>query len=90
MRPLFEQFNSLGRMLQASAVRYKEHPAVIFHSQITTYEQLECLSNQIANFLVDKGIKKGDRVGLYCINSPYFIAAYFGIVKTGATVVPIN
>ncbi|MCM8776962.1 MAG: long-chain fatty acid--CoA ligase [Candidatus Omnitrophica bacterium] len=90
MRPLFEQFNSLGRMLQASAIRYKQHPAVIFHHQITTYEQLEYLSNQIANFLLDKGIQKKDRVGLYCINSPYFIAVYFGIVKTGATVVPIN
>ena len=33
---------------------------------------------------------KGDRVGLYCINSDAFAIAYFGIVKAGAVVVPIN
>ncbi|MEM7392482.1 MAG: long-chain fatty acid--CoA ligase, partial [Verrucomicrobiota bacterium] len=40
--------------------------------------------------LAANGIKKGDRVGLYCINSDAFAIAYFGIVKAGATVVPIN
>ncbi|MDD3726029.1 MAG: long-chain fatty acid--CoA ligase [Candidatus Ratteibacteria bacterium] len=91
MRPLYEQFNSLGQMLQATAENLKDRPAVIFnHHQIITYRQLEALSSQIANFLVARGIQKGDRICLYCINSPYFIAAYFGIVKAGATVVPIN
>lgn len=88
--PLHKQFNSLGLLLRATALRFKEHPAVIFHHQITSYKQLESLSNQIANFICNKGIEKGDRIGLYCINSPYFVAAYFGIVKTGAIVVPIN
>ncbi|MCX8083137.1 MAG: long-chain fatty acid--CoA ligase [bacterium] len=87
---LYNAFNSLGRMLQNSAIQYKNRPAVIFHRGVTTYQKIEETSNKIANFLFTQGVKKGDRVALYCINSPYFISIYFGIVKTGATVVPIN
>lgn len=90
MRLLYEECNSLGRMLKVSAEKFKEHSAVIFNHQTTTYNQLEKFSSQIANFLVSQGVVKGDRIALYCINSPYFIAAYFGIVKTGASVIPIN
>lgn len=90
MHQFYEQFNSLGSMLEATTEKFKDRPAVIFNHQITTYNELNKFSNQIAKFLIAEGIKKGDRIGLYCINSPYFIAAYFGIIKTGATVVPIN
>lgn len=48
------------------------------------------MSNAVAADLLRSGIEKGDRVGLYCINSPEFVAAYYGVVKTGAVVVPIN
>ncbi len=90
MIPLYQQYNSLGDMLQRSAQTRDDKPAVIFQGQPTPYKALDQLSNQIANALKKAGIQKDDRVGLYCINSPWFVAAYFGIVKLGATVVPIN
>ncbi|MBN1445703.1 MAG: long-chain fatty acid--CoA ligase [Candidatus Omnitrophica bacterium] len=90
MPALYEQFDSLGEMLRDSARRLKDKPAVIFQQAPFSYARIESFSNQISCFLRKKGIDKGDRIGLYCINSPWFVAAYFGILKTGATAVPIN
>jgi long-chain acyl-CoA synthetase len=55
-----------------------------------SYHDLEALSNQIANYLSSLGIKQGDKVALSCPNVPYFPMVYYGILKTGAVVVPLN
>jgi long-chain acyl-CoA synthetase len=64
--------------------------AVIFGDQRMTYAALDERANQIAGGLAASGIRRGDHVALLCPNLPYFPAAYFGILKTGATVVPLN
>ncbi len=71
----------------------REHPrlrAIRFDGRTTTFAQFDQASDRIAAFLAQRGIAHGDRIGLYCINSDAFAIAYFGIVKAGATVVPIN
>jgi long-chain acyl-CoA synthetase len=55
-----------------------------------TYAQLNGWANQIANALSASGIRRGDHIALLCPNLPYFPAVYFGILKSGATVVPLN
>src|SRR5690606_40219893 len=55
-----------------------------------TYAQGGQFANMCANLLVDRGIQPGDKVALSCPNLPYFTIAYFGILKAGATVVPLN
>ena len=45
---------------------------------------------KVANLLVSRGIKPGDKVALSCPNVPYFPAVYYGILKAGAVVVPLN
>ena len=47
-------------------------------------------ANQVANLLVSRGIEPGDKVALSCPNLPYFTIVYYGILKAGATVVPLN
>lgn len=81
---------SLGAMLRATAARLPDRPAVFFQGEATSYTTLETLSNRLAGALMERGLQRGDRVGLYCINSPFFVASYLAIVKMGATVVPIN
>jgi long-chain acyl-CoA synthetase len=56
----------------------------------TSFTEFDEISNRVAAGLSAQGIQKGDRVALYCINSDIFALAYFGIVKAGATVLPIN
>lgn len=56
-----------------------------------SYRAVDGMADRVAGALVrDAGVGNGDRVGLYCINSPYFVAAYFGIIRAGGIVVPIN
>ncbi|HTH50880.1 MAG TPA: long-chain fatty acid--CoA ligase, partial [Pyrinomonadaceae bacterium] len=55
-----------------------------------TYGELDRLSNRVAHALVDLGIGYGDKVALCCPNLPCFPVVYYGIMKAGAAVVPLN
>ena len=81
---------TIAEFLVDTAKRAPESVAVRFMGESTTYAQLDAGSNKIAHALMAKGIGRGDHVALYCINSPHFMMSYFGILKTGATVVPLN
>ena len=81
---------NLSTLLEDSATRYPERDAVVLGDTRLTYAQVNGAANQIANLLVSKGIEPGDKVALSCPNLPYFTIVYFGILKAGATVVPLN
>jgi acyl-CoA synthetase (AMP-forming)/AMP-acid ligase II len=55
-----------------------------------TYGQLNGLANRVANALVEMKIGRGDKVALSCPNLPFFPIVYYGILKAGAAVVPLN
>ena len=55
-----------------------------------TFKELNDRSNQVANMLLDLGVKKGDRVGIMMMNSAEFFESYFAIAKIGGVVVPLN
>lgn len=63
--------------------------AVVWNDVRMTYGQLEAMSNRVANALTSMGIGHGDKVALNCPNLPFFPIVYYGIMKTGAAVVPI-
>jgi long-chain acyl-CoA synthetase len=52
-----------------------------------SYDEIALAVRQVAKGLQDKGIKKGDRIGLYLPNVPHYVAAYYGAMAAGATVV---
>jgi long-chain acyl-CoA synthetase len=54
------------------------------------YAQLDRASAHVAGRLAAQGIRPGDRVGLMAPNVPEFVAAYYGILRTGAVVVPLD
>jgi len=81
---------SLAHALRATAHRYAQQPAVIEGLRALDFASFDLQSDRLAGALIQQGIRKGDRVGLYCINSGFFAIAYAGIIKAGATVVPIN
>lgn len=47
-------------------------------------------ANRFANLLVERGIKKGEKVGILLMNCLEWLPIYFGILKTGALAVPLN
>lgn len=64
--------------------------AIVFGDNRLTFAQLGAAINQIAGGLAELGIGKGDKVALSCPNLPYFPMVYYAVLKTGATVVPVN
>ena len=71
----------------------KEHPektAVVFGEQRFSFGLVNAMANRVANGLKSNGISKGDKVALSCPNLPYFPIIYYGILKAGGVVVPIN
>ncbi len=81
---------NLSVLIEDSARRYPTKNAFTFGETSVTYQQVNMAANQIANGLIAKGIKPGDKIALSCLNLPYFPMAYFGILKTGAIVVPLS
>ena len=55
-----------------------------------TWEDFNKRANRFANFLLSRGIKKGDRVAILLMNCIEYLPIYFGILKTGALAVPLN
>jgi long-chain acyl-CoA synthetase len=81
---------NLAVLLRESAQRAPDKTAVIFGEMRLSYGQLDELSDRVAANLELAGLAPGDRVGLQLPNIPWFVIAYFGILKAGGVVVPMN
>jgi long-chain acyl-CoA synthetase len=80
---------NLASIIEQHARLAPEKEAVVWNEMRFTYGQLDGLSNRVANALTEMGIGHGDKVALACPNLPFFPIVYYGILKTGAVVVPI-
>src|SRR3954466_13125941 len=81
---------NLSILLEDSARNFPERAAVVLGERRLTYAQVDAAANQVANLLVSRGVEPGDKVALSCPNLPYFPIVYYGILKAGAVVVPLN
>src|SRR5215218_3685024 len=81
---------NLATLLEDSATKFPDRTAIVLGDTRLSYAELNAFSNMVANLLVSRGIQPGDKVALTCPNLPYFTVVYFGILKAGATVVPLN
>ena len=64
--------------------------ALICGDDQITYAELEEKANRFAHYLLERGVKKDDKVGLYCRNRIEIVIAMLGIVKAGAILVNVN
>jgi acyl-CoA synthetase (AMP-forming)/AMP-acid ligase II len=64
--------------------------ALICGDEQLTYAQLEDKANRLAHYLIDQGVRKDDKVGLYCRNRIEIVIAMLGTVKAGAILVNVN
>jgi len=80
----------LFHFLERSAQLYPLRACTIFKDATISFKEMNELTDRIAAALVEMGIKKGDRIGIFMPNSPQFIIAYFGILKAGGVVVATN
>jgi len=76
--------------ITTSAERYPSKTAVYFQDAELSYHELEKTSNQLAHFLIQKGVKKGDIVGLMVDRSFNMIISLLAIIKSGAAYLPLD
>ncbi len=81
---------NLATLLENSAQKYTSKTAFTFMDTSLSFAQINGAANQVANGLVQLGIKPGDKVAISCFNLPYFPIIYNGILKAGAIVVPLS
>jgi long-chain acyl-CoA synthetase len=81
---------NLAVLLEGTTREVPDRPAVVQGNTTLTYAQLDAAASQVANGLIARGVALGDRVAISCPNLLYFPIVYYGILKAGATVVPLN
>jgi long-chain acyl-CoA synthetase len=81
---------NLAANLTATADRYPERAALALGGHELTYEALEFASARVAGMLRAGGVRPGDRVGVMLPNVPQFAMAYYGVLRIGGIVVPMN
>ena len=81
---------NLAENLAQTASQFGDRPALRLNDKTITYRQLDDRSARVATLLGSFGIRPGDRVGLMMPNVPEFAMAYYGILRAGAVVVPMN
>jgi long-chain acyl-CoA synthetase len=81
---------NLVQMLNITTQANPDKTAIYFMDKKFTYGQLLSFSDRFAQGLRNLGIESGSKVAIFLLNSPEFVIAYFGIIKAGSIVVPIN
>ncbi|WP_086822625.1 long-chain fatty acid--CoA ligase [Streptomyces sp. NRRL B-24572] len=81
---------NLAGFLVETAGRQPERPALRLGEQVITYAELDERSARAAALLRSQGVRPGDRVALMLPNVPEFVVLYYGILRAGAVVVPMN
>ena len=82
--------SSIGGIPYEAAKRYGDKVALVLPGRTLSYNELEGLTNRCANALISLGVKHGDRVTLYSGNCWEWIVSYYGALKMGAVINPIN
>jgi long-chain acyl-CoA synthetase len=81
---------NLATILTNSAAEHGDRPAVKLDDVVFNYTLLNEASARVAAMLKAKGLQPGDRVGIMLPNVPYFPVAYYGVLRAGGVVVPMN
>jgi long-chain acyl-CoA synthetase len=81
---------NLASILVDSASRRGDATALKLDDAELSYAMLDGASAHVAGLLRERGVEPGDRVGIMLPNVPYFAVCYYGILRAGAVVVPMN
>src|SRR4051794_10389384 len=81
---------NLAMMLRETARTHPERAALLVDGSPLSYVELDAASDRFAAGLLARGLDPGDAVALQLPNVPHFVVAYFGILKAGCVVVPMN
>ena len=81
---------NLASIVTETAARLPDSPAVRLGENELSFAALDELSGRVATLLREKGLQPGDRVGVMLPNVPQFPISYYGVLRAGGVVVPMN
>jgi long-chain acyl-CoA synthetase len=81
---------NVASMLRESAVANPDKPLCHINDLSFTYAQVDEISGRVASALLATGLRRGDKVALQLPNLPQFLFTYFGLMKAGLVMVPLN
>ncbi len=81
---------TLSQVLSDSARSFPDREAIASDSRRMTYRELDREVDRLACGLIELGVAKGDKVGLWMPNTPEWVVVYFAVARIGAVVVPMN
>ena len=81
---------NLAVFLEESARERPEKPALVMDGYTITYAGLHAAAKRFANALAALGVEPGDKVAMMVPNVPQFAVAYYGILRAGGVIVPLN
>ncbi|MGA9858074.1 MAG: long-chain fatty acid--CoA ligase [Solirubrobacteraceae bacterium] len=81
---------NLAQIIIDSAQRDGDHVAIKLDDIELSYAALDIATAHIAGLLHEHGVERGDRVGIMLPNVPYFPVCYYGVLRAGGIVVPMN
>src|SRR4051812_3836820 len=81
---------SLAQLLTETADRFGDRPALKLEDVTLAYSAFYAAASRVAGLLREKGLQPGDRVGVMLPNVPHFPVIYYGILRAGGVVVPMN
>ncbi len=76
--------------LEVTATRFPDKAAYLFFGRALSFGELRTQAEAVAGWLRSVGVKAGDRVAIFMQNCPQYAAAYYGILRANAVVVPVN
>ncbi len=82
--------NTLGDIVRRSSRRFPNKMALRFENEEVTFQQLDSLINQTAQYICSQGLQKGERAAVLSRNSLDFVIVTFALAKAGVIMVPIN
>jgi long-chain acyl-CoA synthetase len=81
---------NLATMLRESATANPDKPLCHLNDLTFSYQQVDEISGRVAASLLELGLQRGDKVAVQLPNLPQFLFTYFGILKAGLVMVPLN
>ncbi len=81
---------NLAANLTSTAQAHPDRPATRLGNSVSTYRELDDSSARVAGLLALHGLRPGDRVGIMLPNVPEFAVVYYGVLRAGGVVVPMN
>ncbi len=90
LKSLWRFAMNLGELVSRNARTVPDKDGVIYGQARYTWREVNERCNAVADSLIAAGVKKGDKVAMWMGNTDHFVFAFYGIVKTGAVVVPVN